>query len=307
MGAPDQFAKATFALDTAAITGGALWWEGPKEVGLTEVRLDGVLAVRAPESLPGLPWPWRDAARHTDIGLEVKMPKDHLDPLALWRAELRQAAWQVRRAEAEKPGWEGSVGFWMVAPHVPEVLRRLRALHPVATGCYAVGSSTSSFLWIAANELPLEEALIPFLVVRSGKALVEVVHWIVGRRPPGWVLRMLTSLTMDQATRFDLIRQYYPIEYDPDPDVREQREWLVTELLKMDPELHARMVRQEREEAARALLDEARSSLRRVLARRGFSLTAEHEARIDAQGEIEQLHRWLDQAVTAASVDEALA
>jgi Uma2 family endonuclease len=53
-------------------------------------------------------------------------------------------------------------------------------------------------------------------------------------------------------------------------------------------------------------LAEARSALRRVLARRNLPLSAEHEARIDATDELTQLERWHDQAVTAPSADEAL-
>lgn len=210
MGAPDQFAKATFASDTEDITGGALRWEGPQEAGLTEVRLDGVLSVCAPAELAALPLPWRAAARYVDVGLEVKMPGDHLDPLALWRAELRRAAWQVRRAEREEAMWEGAVGFWMVAPHVPAVLRRLRSLHALGPGVYAVGAVDAPFLWVAANELPLDEALIPFLIVRSGAALVEVGRWIVGRRSPHWVLRMLSSVAMNQGARLDIFRKLPP-------------------------------------------------------------------------------------------------
>jgi hypothetical protein len=68
------------------------------------------------------------------------------------------------------------------------------------------------------------------------------------------------------------------------------------EFMKQDPELRGRV-----------LGDEARRSLRRVLSLRGLELTAEQEARIDEQVDIEQLHRWHDQAVTAASAEEALA
>jgi hypothetical protein len=35
--------------------------------------------------------------------------------------------------------------------------------------------------------------------------------------------------------------------------------------------------------------------------------TSSHEARIDATDDLTQLERWLDQAVTAASAEEALA
>lgn len=98
----------------------------------------------------------------------------------------------------------------------------------------------------------------------------------------------------------------------PDPALREQREWLMRELMKDDPELHDRVVkpevdaavRQERDVTAR---EAARRALRRVLTLRGLALTSNQDARIDAQTDIDVLNRWHDQAVTAASAEEALA
>ena len=56
----------------------------------------------------------------------------------------------------------------------------------------------------------------------------------------------------------------------------------------------------------RGRLDAARATLRRVLALRKLGLNADGEARIDACTELATLQRWLDQAVLAASADEAL-
>lgn len=50
----------------------------------------------------------------------------------------------------------------------------------------------------------------------------------------------------------------------------------------------------------------ARGAVHRVLARRGLPLTEAQQARLAAEGERATLERWLDQAITAASVDEAL-
>jgi hypothetical protein len=62
-----------------------------------------------------------------------------------------------------------------------------------------------------------------------------------------------------------------------------------------------------REEVARPAREaEARRSLRRVLARRNLSLSPEQEARIDACDDLAEVERWHDQAITAASADEAL-
>jgi hypothetical protein len=305
VGQLDQFAKATFAIDTPQITGGAIVWEGPKEVGLTEVRLDGLLSVRAPERLDGLPAPWCDAARHADVVVEIKMPGDHLHPLSILRAELRRAAWHVRRAERENEQWDGRVGLWHVAPHVPDVLRRLRPLHRTADGCYAVDYPASPFWWIAANELPLEEALIPFLIARSGKALVELGRWLVGRRSPAWLFSMLESLPMDDAATLDILAELQRME--PPPELRAQRERIARQILQVWPFAREEVERPAREEGmAKGELKEARKNLRRVLARRGLAVSPEQDTRIEACSDLSELERWLDQAVTAASATEAL-
>jgi hypothetical protein len=53
-------------------------------------------------------------------------------------------------------------------------------------------------------------------------------------------------------------------------------------------------------------VEEERATLRRVLALRKLGLKAEGEARIDACADLATLQRWHDQAVLAASADEAL-
>jgi hypothetical protein len=53
-------------------------------------------------------------------------------------------------------------------------------------------------------------------------------------------------------------------------------------------------------------LEEKRASLRSVLALRKLGLKTDDEARIDACADLPTLQRWLDQAVLAASADEAL-
>jgi len=297
MGTLDQFAKATFALDTEQITGGAIAWEGPQEVGLTEVRLDGLLSIRTPARAAELPAPWNTAAQHADVVVEVKMPGDHLHPLAIRRSELRRAAWHVRRTMKEGAEWEGSVGLWLVAPHVPPALSRLFELHPKGAGCYALGSPLSSSWWIAANELPLHDALIPFLIARSGRALDELGRWVVGRRSPEWIMNMLQWLPMSPATEKEILRQ---LRADPPPAVVRRRK----RLERMIQEMNAA----ERKELEQTVRTEAtRDSLLRVLVRRGFELSNQQRARITACRDSARLERWFDRAVTAGSVDEALA
>jgi Putative restriction endonuclease len=49
-----------------------------------------------------------------------------------------------------------------------------------------------------------------------------------------------------------------------------------------------------------------RRTLRRVLARRGLALSTEEDARIETCSDLARLERWVDQAVVAASIAEAL-
>jgi hypothetical protein len=61
-----------------------------------------------------------------------------------------------------------------------------------------------------------------------------------------------------------------------------------------------------REELNKGQLTEARRQLRRMLARRGLTVSAGEEARIDLCTSVARLDRWIDQAVVASSTAEAL-
>jgi hypothetical protein len=65
MGYPDQFAKQTFAEETEVLTGGAVVWQPMPEIGLIEVRGDGLLVVRDPARL-GACW-----SNHSPVLLRV--------------------------------------------------------------------------------------------------------------------------------------------------------------------------------------------------------------------------------------------
>jgi hypothetical protein len=123
VGQADQFAKRTFAKETKPVTGGAVAWQNPPEIGLTDVQSDGMLLVCRPELLSPLAAPWPEARGHDEVMIEVKMPGDHLDHKAVERAFLRRQARQVQRIEAVKKGeppWLGQEPLWIVAPHVPQ-------------------------------------------------------------------------------------------------------------------------------------------------------------------------------------------
>src|SRR5215218_2807775 len=63
VGQLDQLAKEIFAEETAAVTGGGAAWMLPGEIGLTAVRLDGLLRVRQPARVSRLAAPVPAAGR----------------------------------------------------------------------------------------------------------------------------------------------------------------------------------------------------------------------------------------------------
>ncbi len=199
VGVPDQFLKATLEQDTPVVTRhGAVFVRAP-EIATTELTPDGLLRAEHPERLSDLPAPWC-LLRHEAV-LDGKMPGDHVDPRAFERCVWRRYARQLQRlAEAPTDDDPARCAAWIVAPHLPDWLRAWAAsgrvtLRPLAPGCYAVEPSLFPIVWIAANELPLHDALIPFLVARAGKRKVrELMRWIVRRRPPAWIRAMIRSL-----------------------------------------------------------------------------------------------------------------
>lgn len=165
-----------------------------------------------------------------------------------------------------------------------------------APGCYWVEPRWRRFLWIAANELPLLDELIPFLMARSGKALDAFGHWVAPRRPVNWVLTMLEFLPMSMSTREDLLWRFGPKD---DPEIEARRQHILRVLLEMSPGTKQELIEEGQVTATRA-------SLRRVLASRHLTPSQDDDARIEACAELPTLERWLEQAVIAESVTDAL-
>ena len=312
MGRLDQYAKEIFAQETAAVTHGGAAWQPPAELNLTEVRLDGRLLVRDPARLLGLAAPWSEACEHDEIVVELKMQGDHLDMPAVERGLLRRQARQVQRLE-EQTSWEGDLPFWIAAPHLPAVLHRRRTVRRLAPGCYRIEPYPFQFLWIAANELPLADELIPFLITRTGRALDELGRWIQTQRPPDWLSRMVEFLPMSAAVHEELLR--FVLTRSEDPEVKARQKLIAKVYVDMTPEVKAEVTAEARQEGLdeglktgvdKGRVAEARSALRRVLARRRLVLGADDEARFAACTDLLTLERWLDQAVDAASAAEAL-
>ncbi|HET7503381.1 MAG TPA: hypothetical protein VFK02_20310 [Kofleriaceae bacterium] len=304
MGHLELFAQRTFAEETERITEGAAGWQDPPEIRLEKVQADGILVVRRPHGLEHLAAPWPEAQRHEEVMLELKLAGNHTDRKAVERALLRRQARQVQRVEEQDASWLAEEPLWLVAPHMPGWLEQKRRPVWFAPGCYWVEPEEHRFLWVAANELPLLDELVPFLMARSGQALDEFVRWVASCRPLEWVLSMLEYLPMSTPTREELLRRFGPVE---DPEIEARRQHILKVLLEQDPKMQQQLMDKGRLEGRlEGRLTEARAGLRRVLARRQLTPSKDDDARIEACIDLVTLERWLDRAVTAVNVSDAL-
>jgi hypothetical protein len=100
VGQLDQFAKDTFAQETAAVTHGAVVWQLPPELGMTEVRLDGLLRVVNPAPLAALAAPWSllDQADELVPFLIARTGRP-LDAFVGWVKTRRSIDWLLRMVE----------------------------------------------------------------------------------------------------------------------------------------------------------------------------------------------------------------
>ena len=170
------------------------------------MQSDGFLVVRRPDLLAHLAAPWPEAQPHGEVMLELKMAGNHVDRGAVERALLRRQARQVQRVEGPDVSWLGEEPLWLMAPHLPEWVEATRRPERFTPGCYRVEPRWHQFLWVAANELPLRDELIPFLMARSGQALDDFGRWVASRRPLEWVLGMLEYLPPCDPSQFDGIQ-----------------------------------------------------------------------------------------------------
>jgi hypothetical protein len=298
MGQLELFAQRTFADETERMTGGAAGWQDPPEIRLGKVTSDGLLVIRRPQLLAPLPAPWPEAQPHGEVMIELKLAGNHLDRKAVERALLRRQARQVQRLEEEEQdaSWRGEEPLWLVAPHLPLWLEEMSRPVRFAPGCYRIDPRKQSFLWIAANELPLLDELIPFLLARSGHALDDFCRWVAPRRPLDWVLNMLEYLPMSMPTQEELLWRFGPVD---DPEIEARRQRILDFLLETSPQKKQQLQQEGRLTATRA-------SLRRVLAGRQLTPSKDDDARIDACTDLATLERWFDRAITAASVSDVL-
>jgi hypothetical protein len=315
MGRLEQFAQRTFAETTERITDAGAGWRDPPEIRLGKVQADGLLLIHRPQLLEHLPSPWPEAGPDEEVMLELKLAGNHLDREAVERALLRRQARQVQRVDSA-PEWRGEESLWLVASKLPNWLMQMRSPLRFASGCYWVDPPSHHFLWIAANELPLVDELIPFLLARSGQALDEFGRWVASRQPLDWVMSMLEYLPMSRPTRQELLERFAKVD---DPVIEARRQEILEALLAASPQTQQRLIDQGLEKGLETglkkgletgrlegQLTEARKALRRVLAGRQLTPSPADSTRIEACSDLATLERWLDQAVTARSAADAL-
>jgi hypothetical protein len=296
MGRLEQFAQRTFAEETERITSGAAGWQDPPEIRLEKVQSDGFLVIRRPRLLERLIQPWPEARSHEEVMLELKLAGNHLDRKAIERALLRRQARQLQRLEEQDASWRGHEPLWLVASHLPDWLAHVYRPLNFAPGCYWIDPPQNSFLWIAANELPLLDELVPFLMCRSGQALDEFGRWVAPSRSFEWVLTMVEYLPMSTLAREDLLWRFGKAE---DPEIEARRQRILEVLLEASPQTQQRLF-------DKAQLVAVRNALRTVLAQRQLAPSQAEDARIEACTDFATLQRWLEQAVIAGSVADAL-
>ncbi|HEU4411389.1 MAG TPA: hypothetical protein VFS43_39425 [Polyangiaceae bacterium] len=145
----------------------------------------------------------------------------------------------------ETGAFRGQEPLWVVAPHLPRWLREQRQVRPLAPGCYQIDPSPFALVWVAANELPLADELVPFLVARSGSALDAFVRWSAARRSTAWVLEMVRYLPMSTSLSDELMQAVVPTD---DPEVRARQWRIVQHFLKAYPQAGQELVEKGREE-----------------------------------------------------------
>jgi hypothetical protein len=111
---------------------------------------------------------------------------------------------------------------------------------------------------------------------------------------------MLEYPSMSMPTRQELLSRFPKID---DPEIEARRQHIIEVMLETRPEMRQQLIEKGQ---LQGQLTASRAALRRVLARRQLTPSKDEDARIEACCDLATLERWIDRAVTAASVADAL-
>lgn len=226
----DSYGKRIFESETKKVTGGAVLYDPKAKTPIYSAEPDGLLILQKPRLLKKLPAPWCLFAGD-EVTVELKMQGDKTDKEALQRALLQRAARSFYRNE-KNLNFEKEEGMWIVSPTLPPWLPGYTRVEDAGPGCYRVWLGVFDSYWMASNELPEHEALIPFLVTRRGKPLESFVRWVVSHRPPDWVKILLKELRMPDHFVTELLKS---LPTPTDPQLVRQREIITRDYLEKTP------------------------------------------------------------------------
>jgi hypothetical protein len=240
----DEIGKKVFEDETPLATKNALTFLRDPTSSLQSAEGDGLLLAKAENvNLSSMSAPWRFFPREKpEVMIELKMRGDHTDEYAVQRALLQRHALEFERrdkAHKQKLPYKHSIPIWFVSAHFPRWLEMRAKFNRIEPGCYRYTWFMFDWYWFVSNELPLEEALIPFLMTRDGEALDDFFKWVTPLRRRHWVLPIMKVFHMNK----DFIREV--LRLDPTPeDPQHKADWaeITQELLDQDPELKARLM-----------------------------------------------------------------
>ena len=233
--------------------------------------------------------------------------------------------WRARPREARKKKPVAAPRLWILSAGRPvSALRALAFVHArgFPLGVYRMRGEMRAGL-VVASELPRDRSMLLVRLLAAGRGLPEAMKDLSALPPdaPEHALATPVVLSFTKA----LTSKHRPS--------REEREFImgtqniVQELVEKGRregqrealrEVEKRVddaLREGRREGRREALregrlegrrKEARAALRSVLTKRGLAPSAEDEAKVDACTRTATLRRWLDQAIDAVSVVDAL-
>jgi hypothetical protein len=203
---------------------------------------------------------------HVGFALRFRS-KRRVRTVALWLIPLP-------RAQPRNEITAGDITVKVTTIVLPEVPASSLLSDPVTT-CFAAGSDAEG---------------------RSNEALCAQVAATLRARGASWPERHMAVVAAAMRGRYEsMVTAMEQANLEP---------VIIEDLVKFGEDRGYERGRLEGEE--RGWLEAERATLRRVLALRKLGLNADGEARIDACTDLATLQRWHDQAVLAASADEAL-
>jgi hypothetical protein len=239
----DEIGKTLFEEETPPATHGALTFHRQAKSPISSAEVDGVLLCQRKEELSSLPAPWCFFPKDQgEVLLELKMRGDKTDKKALKRALLQRQAWEFHRYDQDE-NFQKDIPLWFVSAHLPVWLSSYLTIAKVAQGCYKAEAALFDLYFIASNELPLEEALFPFLVTRDGAKLEGFFEWLPGYKGQRWVVSLLVGFSMPN----DYIQKIISL-YPDDPESKAQRAALTEAFVEQDPALKEKLSREAKQE-----------------------------------------------------------